>query len=71
VASLNGAFAFLLPAVDAADSAPTAPSRDAVTTYRQLLDQQLAKWVALKTNDLPALNALLRQRKIAPITIKD
>ncbi|MDQ6652849.1 MAG: hypothetical protein M3Y84_08900 [Acidobacteriota bacterium] len=71
IASLNGAFAFLLPSVDGADSAPTTPSTDAVTTYRQLLDEQLAKWVVLKTNDLPALNAVLQQRRIATITIKE
>jgi len=71
IASLNGAFASLLPSVEGADSAPTAPSTDAVTTYRQLLDEQLAKWVALKANDLPALNELLQQRQIATITIKD
>ncbi|MDQ2937223.1 MAG: glycoside hydrolase, partial [Acidobacteriota bacterium] len=71
VASLNGAFALLLPSIDGADSAPTAQTIEAVTTYRQLLDEQLAKWVALKQNDLPALNALLRQRQIATITIKD
>ncbi len=71
VASLNTAFASLLPSVDGSDSAPTAPATNAVTTYRELLDQQLAKWAALKGSDLPALNALLRQRQIATITIKE
>ncbi|HAF21892.1 MAG TPA: hypothetical protein DCK93_03095 [Blastocatellia bacterium] len=70
VASLNGALGSLLPAVDSADSAPTAQAVSAVATYRQLLDEQLAKWSALKARDLPALNALLQQRQMAMIRIQ-
>jgi len=36
-----------------------------------MLDQQLAKWNALKKTELPALNALLHQRQLPTITVKD
>ena len=61
-ASLNAALSNLLVLVEAADSAPTGQAASTFTTYRRLLDQQLAKWDALKRTDLAALNAQLRQR---------
>jgi photosystem II stability/assembly factor-like uncharacterized protein len=69
IASLNGALSSLIFDVDGADSAPTAQAAAAFVNYKRLLDQQLAKWNALKANDLPALNALLRARQIAEISI--
>jgi hypothetical protein len=66
-ASLNGALGSLIVLVDSADAAPTAQAASAYGTYRKLLDQELAKWAALKKNDIPALNALLRQRQLPPI----
>ena len=71
VASLNGALGSLLFLVDGADSAPTAQAASAFATYRRLLDQQLAKWNALKAKDLPALNTLLQQRQLPAITVRD
>lgn len=66
-ASLNGALGSLLILVEGADSAPTAQAASAFATYRGLLDQQFARWTALKEKDLPALNTLLQQRKLPPI----
>ncbi len=71
VASLNGALGSLLFQVDSADSAPTTQARAAFSTYRQLLDQQLAKWNALKATELPSLNSLLQQRQLAMIAVRD
>lgn len=70
-ASLNGALGSLLIQVDGADSAPTTQAASAFVTYARLLDQQLAKWNAVKEKDLPALNALLQQGQLPAIEVKD
>lgn len=67
VASLNGALGTLLVSVEGSDAAPTAQAASAFATYKQLLDRQLAKWTALKTKELPALNAMLQQRQLPPL----
>ncbi|MEP6819650.1 MAG: hypothetical protein ABJA18_08960 [bacterium] len=69
-ASLNGALGSLVVLVDGADAAPTAQAASAFGTYRRLLDQELAKWATLQARDLSALNTLLEQRQLPPITIK-
>ena len=69
-ASVNGALSSLLVLVDSADRAPTAQATTAFETYGKLLQQQLAKWTAVKTQDIPALNNLLQQRQLPPLTIK-
>jgi hypothetical protein len=69
-ASLNGALGSLLLLVESADSAPTTQAVNAFGTYRNLLEQQLAKWNALKEKDLPALNTLLQQRQLPTINVK-
>jgi photosystem II stability/assembly factor-like uncharacterized protein len=66
-ASLNGALGSLMVLVDSADAAPTAQATSAFATYQKLLGQELGKWAALKKNDIPALNTLLRQRQLSPI----
>jgi len=69
LASLNSALGSLLFAVEGADAAPTTQAVNAFTTYRRLLDQQLAQWNGLKEKDLPGLNTLLQQRQLPPIHI--
>ena len=71
VASLNGALGTLLVLVEGSDAAPTAQAAAAFVTYRQLLDRQLAKLTALKAKELPALNAMLQQRQLAPLKLKE
>jgi photosystem II stability/assembly factor-like uncharacterized protein len=66
-ASLNGALGSLMVLVDSADAAPTAQAASAFATYQKLLALESAKWAALKKNDIPALNSLLRQRQLSPI----
>ena len=66
-ATLNAALGNLLTLVEGADSAPTAQAASAYTTYRRALDQQMVKWATLKTTDLAALNAQLRQRGMPAI----
>ena len=50
--------------VDSSDAAPTAQAVSAFATYQKLLPKELAKWAALKKSDIPALNALLRERQL-------
>jgi hypothetical protein len=69
-ASLNGALGSLLLLVESADSAPTVQAASTFASYRGLLDQQFAKWNALKEKDLPALNVLLQQRQLPAIRIQ-
>jgi photosystem II stability/assembly factor-like uncharacterized protein len=71
VASLNGALGSLLLAVESSDAAPTAPAVAAFATYRQLLDQQVAKWTVLKEKEMPLLNVLLQARGLEKVSIKD
>jgi photosystem II stability/assembly factor-like uncharacterized protein len=70
IASLNGALGSLLVLVADADSAPTAQATATFVSYRQLLDQQLAKWAALKAKELPALNTLLRARHLTEVSVR-
>ena len=67
LASINGALADLITIVGSADTAPTTQARDALETYRLLLERQLASWRALKARDLAALNAILHERGIKEI----
>jgi hypothetical protein len=69
-AALNGALGSLLLQVESADARPTAQASSALGTYRRLLDQQVAKWAALKAKDIPALNTLLQQRQLPAIRIQ-
>jgi hypothetical protein len=70
-ASLNGALGSLLFLVEGADSTPTAQAIAAFASYRHLLDQQLAKWTALKEKELVALNTLLQARRLERISLKN
>ena len=69
-ASLNGALGNLLILVEGADSAPTTQAANTFLLYRKLLDQQAAKWSALKAGEVTTLNSQLQQRQVPTITIK-
>ncbi|HEV2830096.1 MAG TPA: hypothetical protein VGW76_21025 [Pyrinomonadaceae bacterium] len=66
-AALNGALGSLLLLVEGADSAPTVQAANTFVLYKSLLDQQIAKWTALKNKDVPAANRLLQQRQLPVI----
>jgi photosystem II stability/assembly factor-like uncharacterized protein len=70
LATLNGALASLFQLVEAADSAPTAQAATTLASYGKLLETQMAKWTELRDRELPALNALLRARRLAEISLK-
>jgi hypothetical protein len=58
-------------AVQSADLAPTA---DAVAAFRrdqQALEKALAQWNEIKTQDLPKLNASLKQANLQPVSLEE
>jgi hypothetical protein len=68
---LEGAFRSLAQAVDGgADAAPSPDARNGYTKLSGLLDASLQKWDALKTTELPALNAKLEAAGKKPIGIE-
>jgi len=68
---LGGAFRSLMQAVDGgADAAPSPDARNGYTKLSGMLDASLQKWSALKTNELPALNARLKTAGKKPISLE-
>jgi hypothetical protein len=66
---LNAGLYTLLQNVDTADSAPTTAAAATVNDVDQALSEQLAHWNEMKSKDIPALNALLRQAGMSPLTV--
>jgi photosystem II stability/assembly factor-like uncharacterized protein len=67
--SLNRKFARIFSAVNDGDSAPTADAMQAFGTAQTDLAAVMAKWAALTSKDLPALNGQLKQAGLASIAI--
>ncbi|MEO6966955.1 MAG: hypothetical protein ABI132_00635 [Rhodanobacteraceae bacterium] len=69
-AYMNSALDALQNAVDGgADAAPSPDARAGYAALMPKLDAVLAKWNALKANDLPALNAKLKATGGKPVTL--
>jgi photosystem II stability/assembly factor-like uncharacterized protein len=66
---LSGQFAQIAFAVNSGDGPPTVEARKAFAEAEPVLAATLAKWNTLKTKDLPAVNAQLKQAGLAPIVI--
>jgi photosystem II stability/assembly factor-like uncharacterized protein len=64
---LNGFFGDLGTIVDGADGAPTAPMRGAYHDYCKDLSTLLTQWSELVSHDVPAVNAELAKRNLAPL----
>jgi hypothetical protein len=68
---LGTALGSLMQAVDGgADAAPSPDARDGYTKLSGMLDASLQKWGALKTSELPALNAKLKAAGKKPISLE-
>lgn len=68
---LGGAFRSLMQAVDGgADAAPSLDAQNGYAKLSGLLDASLQKWDALKTTELPALNAKLKAAGKKPISLE-
>jgi hypothetical protein len=60
----------LMNSMQAADVAPTANTLAAVTAAQQNAARVMARWTALRTVDLPALNALLKGAGLPALTVE-
>jgi len=69
LASLNGALSSLIVNVDSADVAPTKQALEAFETYQGLAAKQIARWNAVKSKEVEALNTLLRQLGLSTIEL--
>jgi uncharacterized protein YgbK (DUF1537 family) len=69
LASLNAALGSLLVSVESSDNVPTAQATNAFASYQSLLAEQRVKWNALKMQDIPALNSLLREKQLPAVNL--
>jgi hypothetical protein len=69
LARLNAGLFALLQAVDSADTAPTTAAATTFEDVEQALSEQLALWNEIKAKDIPNLNTLLRQTGTPPVTV--
>ena len=67
--SVSSSLGAVMNAMQAADVAPTANTLAAVTAAQQNAARVMARWTALRTVDLPALNAKLKGAGIPVLTI--
>jgi hypothetical protein len=67
--AVSSSLGAVMNAMQAADVAPTANTLAAVTAAQQNAARVMARWTALRTVDLPALNAKLKGAGLAPLTI--
>jgi photosystem II stability/assembly factor-like uncharacterized protein len=70
LSAIGPALSSALSPLQAAEATPTAQTIDSINTGLKALDGLKARWSALKTVDLPALNAQLKQANLPPIEIK-
>jgi hypothetical protein len=55
--------------LEGSDRAPSQPQRDVLAQYSARLDRAMAAWSAIKTSDLPALNAALHSAGLDEIKV--
>jgi photosystem II stability/assembly factor-like uncharacterized protein len=67
---LNSKFGYLDAAVDSADAAPTAGELAVFEELDGQLETQLARWNAVSSKDLPALNEALRNANTAIVAVQ-
>jgi photosystem II stability/assembly factor-like uncharacterized protein len=67
---VSSALGALMNSMQAADVAPTANTVDAVSAARANAAKVMARWTALKSVDLPALNAQLKAAGMKPVVVE-
>ena len=70
LARLNSALSSLLGTVDSADAAPTTQAIGMFGDVQQALEQQLSRWQEIKKQEIPTLNATIRQAGLSPINVE-
>jgi hypothetical protein len=63
----GGELAGLETAVESADREPTEQAREAYAEVQRRLARTERRWQEVRTTELPALNARLQQRGVAPL----
>jgi len=61
---LNEAFDSFRASLDYADNAPTAQQYEDFKLLRGRLDQQLSRWKAIMSSDVPAFNDAVKQNNV-------
>jgi hypothetical protein len=67
VARLAGEFLSIMNLVDAVDAQPTSQAKAAAQALQRSLDEQLARWQAIKNDEVTKLNDQLRQAGLPQI----
>jgi hypothetical protein len=70
LARLNTGFAALLSALDTADAAPTTQEDSMFAELEKALQEQLATWEQVKSQDIPELNKQLKKAGLPPIDLE-
>ncbi|PYX68038.1 MAG: glycoside hydrolase, partial [Acidobacteria bacterium] len=70
LARLNSALTSLLGTVDSADAAPTTQAIGMFGDVQQALEQQLSRWQEIRKQEIPTLNATIRQAGLSPINVE-
>jgi hypothetical protein len=68
-APLNANLTAVYGAVDSADAAPTTQAEQAADAFIRDLQQELTAWQQWQTQQLPALNNVLRQAGLPPVAV--
>ena len=66
---LNERFDTFSHVIDGANAAPTQPQQDVFKMLSDQLDQQLAKWTQLKTDEVPKVGAAIKQLDLPVLTV--
>ena len=69
--SLTNALSQVERAVGSADAAPTADAVTALERDQQGVQEALAEWNRIKSQDVPRLNSLLKQAGLPPISVEE
>lgn len=69
LARLNGELSSLLGIIDGADAKPASQATEAVTEAEAILSKLLARWSALRRNDIPDLNTRLAAGDLPAVQI--
>ncbi len=69
LSSLNGQLAQVLDVIQGSDNAPTTTALAAVSTLRTSVEQQLAAWKQMRTNELMQVNEKIRGAKLPVIEV--
>jgi photosystem II stability/assembly factor-like uncharacterized protein len=68
---LNEAFYSFSRTIEYADYGPTQPQLGVFKMLNDRLDEQLKKWTAIKTEEVPKIAALIKQVELPPISVSE